>query len=190
MDREETLLLYVQDRLPDAERHAVDAQLATDPAMAAEVALLQAARAAFGAQQEPADHDAGWADLEARMDAQKPLAANENRPIRLSLLQVAAACAVSVVAWQMFAVPQIPTQPATYETVSQQTDEHLLQVIFQPDVTLAQTAAFLRAFDGSISDGPSAVGLYRLRFESAEQMQNALAAAQADTSLFEFAASQ
>ncbi|RLJ41034.1 hypothetical protein BCF46_3610 [Litoreibacter meonggei] len=191
MDREDELLFYVQNRLSERDREAFEERLATDQILAAELAVLQAARNNFTEKKSGASElSVGWADLEGRMDAAQPTAANDNHPIRLGLLQVAAVSAIAVMAWHFVAVPQFAKTPDAFETVSQESDAHVLQVIFSPDATLAETAAFLTQFDGSISGGPSAVGLYRLRFADPEQLESALEAAKANGALFEFVAAE
>ena len=191
MDREDELLLYVQDGLSEQDKDTFEARLKADPLLAAELAVVQAANDAFTAEDESAsDLKAGWADLEQRMDATKPAAANENRPIRLGLWQVAAVAALSVSAWHFFAVPQIGDNPARYETVSAESSGLVMQVVFRPDATFAEAATFLTRFDGSISDGPGATGVYRVQFDDPSQLELALTSAKAESDLFAFVAAE
>ncbi len=191
MEPEDELLFYIQNRLSELDRKAFEKRLATDQNLRAELAVLQAARNDFAEKQTDAsDLGAGWAELESRIDAAQTTAANENRPIRLGLLQVAAVSAFAVMAWHFVAVPQFTKDPSSFETVSQENDGHIMQVVFRPDTTLAQTAAFLTQYKGSIFDGPGAVGVYRLRFADPEQLQMALKAAKANSELFEFVAAE
>ena len=191
MELDDELLFYIQNRLSEQDRRAFEERLATDENLRAELAVLQAARNDFAEKNDGAsDLGAGWAELEGRMDAAQMTAANDNQPIRLGLLQVAAVSAIAVMVWHFVAVPQFVKDPSTYETVSEENDGHIMQVIFRPDATIAQTATFLTQFEGSISDGPGAIGVYRLRFADPEQLKNALEAAKANGELFEFAAAE
>jgi anti-sigma-K factor RskA len=191
MDREDELLYYVQNRLSEQGRQAFEERLATDQILAAELAVLQATRNDFAKKKkDTADLSASWAELEGRMDAAQTTAANDNHPMRLGLLQVAAVSAIAVMAWHLVAVPQFDEGPDAFETVSQESDAHVLQVVFRPEATLAETAVFLAEFEGSISDGPSAVGVYRLRFADLEQLESALQAAKDNRTLFEFVAAE
>ena len=191
MDREEELLFYVQNRLSEQDKQAFENRLSEDPQLAAEVAVLKVAKTAFAEEDEEAHnlHD-GWAELETRMDATPAVAANANRPIRLGLLQVAAVAVISVMTWQFVAVPQFVQDPARYETVSSESSGYVLQVVFRPAATFAEAAVFLARFGGSISDGPGAVGVYRVRFEDATQLENAMMAAKTNAELFEFVAAE
>ena len=191
MELDDELLFYIQNRLSEQDRKAFEERLATDEHLRAELAVLKAARNDFANNNKGAfDLGAGWAELEGRMDAEQTTIANDNRPIRLGLLQVAAVSVFAVMAWHFIAVPQFVKDPSTFETVSEENDGYIMQVIFRPDATFAQTATFLTKFEGSISDGPGAVGVYRLRFADPEQLKNALEAAKANGELFEFAAAQ
>lgn len=189
MDRDDELLFYVQNRLSRQDRQAFDARLAADQDLAAELAVLQAARSDFAEETKMApDLSAGWADLETRMDAVTTPVANENQPIRLNLLQVAAVAALAVMAWHFIAVPKFTKGLGGFETASQEVDAHVMQVIFRADATFEEAASFLTLFSGTMSDGPSAVGVYRVRFANLVQLEDALEAAKANSSLFEFAA--
>ncbi len=194
METEDQILMYIQDRLSKEDRQAFEARMASDRSLAAEVAVVKSARAEFASMRASgADVQAGWADLERRIEADQvavPPAANVNGPIRLGLLQVAAVAALAVMVWQFVAVPQMGNGPDMFETVSEQGDGFVLQVVFQPDATLADTTEFLSRFQGTISDGPGATGVYRLRFEGPELLESALTAASENRALFQFVAAE
>lgn len=190
MDREEELLTYIQNRLSEQDKQAFEARLSQEADLAAELAVLKAASIVFAEEDKDTLRTHGnWSDFESRIGTSQSTA-NENRPIRLGLLQVAAVVAVSVMAWQFVAVPQLRNDPARYETVSQESNAYILQVMFRPAATFADAATFLTRFGGSISDGPGAVGVYRVRFDEAAQLDAALTAAKANTALFEFVAAE
>ncbi len=185
MDREDRLLAYMQDKLDPADRAAFEAEIASDSALAAEVAALKAVRQEFGSKTVPGERAAGWQRLSAAIAAQQPLATNDNRPVRLSLWQAAAAAVVAVVMWQVAAVPLLQDEPETYRTVTETVAGPGLQVVFAEDATAGEITAVLREVGGTVTDGPSALGIWRVSFEDAEDRDAAMAALSARTDIIE-----
>ncbi len=165
MDREERLIAYMQDRLSLPERDAFEAELQTDPALAAEVDVLRAVRTELAHEHEPGDAAAGWSRLSAAIDAGQPAVANENRPPRLSLWQAAAVVAAAVFLWEAAVAPSLGfLEQRGYETVSEGATSPVLQVIFKEAAPVGEIAAVLQELEGNFADGPSALGVYRLSF--------------------------
>ena len=92
--------------------------------------------------------------------------ANENRPIRLSLAQVAGVAVAAVALWQFVASPLLPTTPGDFTPASASTSTATLQVIFAGSASMADITATLGEVNGVLIDGPSAIGLYRIGFLS------------------------
>lgn len=174
MDREDRLLAYLQNRLPADDVQRFEAEIAADQGLAAEVAALRAVRAELADQDKAQDPDAGWTRLSAALDKESDQPANLNRPIKLSLLQAAGLVFASVLLWQFAVVPNLedPVGPG-YETVSEAPAGPVLQVIFQGDASIGEISALLRAHDGTVLDGPSALGLYRIEFPDPAQREAA-----------------
>lgn len=186
MDRDDLVLAYVQGRLPEAERGAFDARLSAEPDLAAEVAALQAMRDAFAQADAEIAPDQGWARLEAAIDAAPPAAANVNAPLRLPLWQVGGLIAASLALWQVAVVPTLgPGLEPGFETVGAPTQADVLQVLFAPGADVSAVTALLRDVGGTVVDGPSAIGLYRVSFSSAEALGTAREALTARTDLIE-----
>ncbi|MCR9089334.1 MAG: hypothetical protein NXH97_21655 [Rhodobacteraceae bacterium] len=176
MDREDRLLAYLQNRLPAEEREEFEAEMAANRGLAAEVAALRAVRAELAAEDGLSRPDAGWARLSAALDAESE-PANLNRPVRLSLWQAAGLVVAAVMLWQIAIVPNL-TDPgdAEYQTVTEDRTGPVLQVIFDADASMGEISALLRSHDGTILDGPSALGLYRIAFPDAARRTAASAA--------------
>ncbi len=185
MDREERLLAYMQDKLDAADRAAFEVEITADPALAAEVAALKAVRQEFDAETVAGARAAGWERLSAAIASQRPVATNDNRPYRLSLWQAAAAAVVAVLMWQVAAVPLLQEDPATYRTVTETVAGPGLQVIFAEDAPAGEIAAVLREVGGTVTDGPSALGIWRVSFSDAEGRDAAMAALSARTDIIE-----
>lgn len=177
MDREDRLMAYIQNKLPTEDAQSFEAELAADETLAAEVAALRAVRAEFGEQDKAEDVQAGWARFEEALDEVAPQPANRNRPVKLSLLQVAAVVVASLLLWQFAVVPNLSETVGTgYETVSEEPAGPILQVIFQSDASIGAISELLGEYDGTILDGPSAMGLYRIEFPDMERRDAARAA--------------
>ncbi|MCV6598651.1 MAG: hypothetical protein OIF40_16420 [Mangrovicoccus sp.] len=177
MDREERLLAYMQDKLPADARRQFEAEIAADDQLAAEVAALRSARAEFARQDAAADLEAGWASLTEALDAERPVAANTNRPVKLSLAQAAGLVLASVMLWQLAAVPVLDRiRTEGYAPVTEAASGPILQVMFAGSAEMGDISEVLRSFDGSILDGPSAMGVYRISFPSEAQRDAARAA--------------
>ncbi|KUP92879.1 hypothetical protein [Tritonibacter horizontis] len=174
MDRDDLILAYVQGKLSDADSTAFEQDLEQDANMAAELLALRAARSEFAQEDDQVEADAGWSRLEATINATIP--ANDNRPLRLSLWQTGALIAASLVLWQVAVVPFTQPQRAPgYEAVSEATRGAVLQVMFSATASVAEVTALLRVIGGTVVEGPGALGLYRIAFESSNRMEVARA---------------
>lgn len=177
MDREDRVLAYIQDRLDTNARSSFEAELASDPALSSEVAALRAARREFATEQEASEASQGWDRLSATIDREEMgLNAPANTPgaPRFALWQVAAIVAVAVMLWEIAISSRFETSdPARYQTVSEGSETSVLQIVFKPDAPLGELAEILRDVDGTITDGPSAIGVYRVTFPDATKAQAA-----------------
>jgi anti-sigma factor RsiW len=162
---DEALIAYVRGRLPTEEARRVAEEAARRPGLAAEIALMRGIAAAVDADADaPAPGELGWARLSRALE-KEPRPATRRPP----LWQLAAASAAAVVVWQLLAVPLLmsPDPGARYAPVTQQPASDLsLSVAFVPTASEEAIRALLREIDAQITAGPSAVGLWRLGFQS------------------------
>lgn len=169
-DKSARLLDYVQGRLSDPEKQEIDAATASDAALAEELAYYQGLASAADAPEPSADHEFGWAKLSKSIDAEAAItppiavAANDNfnfwKVATLALGLVAAAQAAFLIG---------PLKPATTDPIYvpvTQAAELDLQVIFIDTATSADMNLLLYDLDAEIVAGPSALGLYDIRFTS------------------------
>ncbi|MEM1267464.1 MAG: hypothetical protein AAGI50_15760 [Pseudomonadota bacterium] len=185
MTRDERLLAYMQNRLDPDDRIAFEADMAADPAVAAEVDVMRAVRAEFEERAEAPDAVAGWRRLEMAIEADKRRPANENRAPRLALWQVAAVVAAALLTWETAVAPQIGAERGGYATVSEVAAGPALRVAFVPSATIGEIDAILVDLGGTITDGPGALGLYRISFVDDAARDSAEAALAARTELVE-----
>lgn len=188
-DRSLELSSYLSDRMPQEARRAFEARMEADAALAAEVAMLRAARGVAAADVVAAsasetEREAEWRKISARLDRPAPQAraANDNRAGWLpKLAQAAAIAAVSVFLWEFAAAPAFRDADAPrYEPVSERASGEELQAIFAETATAADIAALLRRTGGEIVGGPSALGVFRVAYDDAAARDAAIAVLGAD----------
>lgn len=173
MDRDDEILDYVQNRLAPADREQFEKAMAKDTSLAAEVDLMRSVRTELKAGPTHENADIVWDKLSATIDS-APQTANENRRPWLQVLQYAAVALVAVAAWQFTVVPRISEEPGGFQAASEQSGGFVLQVKFVETATIGEITELLRPLNGTITDGPSAIGLVRISFKEETMQQEAL----------------
>lgn len=188
-DIHELLPFRANGTLEGADLDAVDAALAEDADLRAELAALTAIRATMRAEEVASPGEFGLARLMRDVDAEArvaaPVAANDNVvPLsRLRIWQVAAAVVLAVGIG--FNLPQIGPGSAPMERAESEPAGFTLAsggaaadftVVFAPDATEAELRALLLEAGLEIVSGPSALGIYRLGLIDAEMSDAAFAA--------------
>lgn len=188
-DIHELLPFRANGTLDGADLAAVDAALAEDADLRAELAALTAIRATMRAEEVASPGDFGLARLMRDVDAETrvaaPVAANDNVvPLsRLRIWQVAAAVVLAVGIG--FNLPQIGPGSAPMERADSEPAGFTLAsggaaadftVVFAPDATEAELRALLLEAGLEIVSGPSALGIYGLGLIDAESSDAAFAA--------------
>jgi hypothetical protein len=188
-DIHELLPFRANGTLEGADLDAVDAALAEDADLRAELAALTAIRATMRAEEVASPGEFGLARLMRDVDAEArvaaPVAANDNVvPLsRLRIWQVAAAVVLAVGIG--FNLPQIGPGSAPMERAESEPAGFTLAsggaaadftVVFAPDATEAELRALLLEAGLEIVSGPSALGIYGLGLIDAEMSDAAFAA--------------
>ncbi len=174
MDRDDAILDYLQDRMSREDRTGFEAMMAQDAALAAEVEVMRSVRAALAEGPVHANKEAVWDRLSNSM-ADRPEPANTNRAPWAALLRYAAVAAVAVSVWQFGVVPRMASAPDGFRPASQQTDALRVQVKFNDGVAFTEIAALLYSVNGTIVDGPGALGFVHLSFVDVEARAQAVA---------------
>ncbi|MBB96035.1 MAG: hypothetical protein CML68_15770 [Rhodobacteraceae bacterium] len=178
---DDQLLDYVSGRLSADAETAIETAAAQDPALAADIALMQGMRRSLAEDDsDMPPGELGWRRLERAMDAADktsadPVSAPASQPMaqpaprRAPLLAVAAAAAVAaVVSWQFVALPLMTGTEPGYGTASGPAGaEFTVTVGFAANASMAQIQALLTDTGGRVIDGPSALGLWQIAFDSA-----------------------
>lgn len=186
------LLDYVQDRLDADSRAEVEAAVVGNTDLADELAYYQGLANAGELAEPQTDHEFGWARLskaietETDISSTPPLAANDN-----SQLWRIATFALGLVALVQAGL-LLGTSPASmeddpiYVPVTQAAGFHV-QVIFENAATSEEIRELLTGIDGEIIAGPSAIGLYDVRFATEEERSIGLDTLRDATDLIESA---
>ena len=157
----ETLLpWYANDTLTGEERALVERHLADCAHCRAELELLKAIRG----EVRSLDAAPGPGEL-ARARLLKE--ARRTRGTRSRWLPAALAASVAVIALQAVLLTWMwPSQDTFTPLGSASSAEVVLQLRFSPDATEREIRDALEAVDGSIVDGPGALGVYRVRLDA------------------------
>lgn len=186
-DIHELLPFRANGTLDGADLAAVDAALAEDADLRAELAALTAIRATMRAEEVASPGDFGLARLMRDVDAETrvaaPVAANDNVVplMRLRIWQVAAAVVLAVgIGFNLpqfgpSTAPMDSAEPAGFTLASGGADADFT-VVFAPDATEAEMRALLLQAGLEIVSGPSALGIYGLGLIDAEMSDAAFAA--------------
>ena len=171
-DEEELLLPWlVNDTLSPQERERVERYLQNRPDKQSDKAFLEALRKGVQQEQVGSPGVFGLKRLQNAIQAESnqnanidshQVAANDTRWWKASI----AAAALVILVQGGVLINMFQSQDTSYQPLSTQSAETLsLQVEFQSDITLSQIADFLMASGARISDGPSALGLYRIELD-------------------------
>lgn len=171
-DEIEALLpFHVNGTLDGAERGEVEAAIAADPDLAAQVAALTAVRATLRAEPVQGPGEFGLARLMREIDRETATPA----PTGVSgLWRIAAVVALTLALGQLAWTVTREAPPAV--TLAGGEAEGLL-VAFAPGTTEAELRALLLDLDLLIVEGPSALGFYRVVPADPEANPEALRAA-------------
>ncbi|MCB1494063.1 MAG: hypothetical protein KDJ77_20035 [Rhodobiaceae bacterium] len=172
---EDELLAHVRGAAPSDLSDRIDAQAARDPDLRAEIAVMRGLKPALvGDDAGNPPGEFGWRRLEAEIRKDQAASRSAVPQPRVALWRAAAVIfGLAVLGQGAFIATTVNRAPdeAVYRTASDPTGRHVLGVSYKPDATVADIDALLRDAHARTIDGPSALGLYRIAFESAEAMR-------------------
>lgn len=162
---DEKLNLWANGRLPEAERRALEEEMARDPALAREAEFAKALRQAVRDEPLMPPGELGLARLrhavrEEREASPKAPPRNFWKPLAVAACLVVAAQAVLLLgpaAWKGGAA--LDVSPASGGGVPA---GPRLQIVFAPSASAADIQAAVLSVNGSIVAGPSVLGVFRL----------------------------
>jgi anti-sigma factor RsiW len=186
---DEVLRDYAKGRLAQADAAALEAAAKTDPALAAEIALVKGVvKAGVADASRDRGSQLGWQRLSRAIDAEAGRSSSF-LPTQFSRWQVAAAAALAVAFGALASIPLASRNgeaPEGYVMAGEQPAHAFsAQTTF---VSTAQEGAIRDALldaNAKIVDGPSALGVYVLAFKDAKAMETGVASLRAQTGLVE-----
>ncbi|WP_147114546.1 hypothetical protein [Tateyamaria sp. syn59] len=159
---EDLLLAHLRGETDPETAARIEAEAEADPALRAELALMQGLPCALS--QGDGAAEGGWDRLASEIERTRP-ANLPHRPMwRIAALFLGA---VVLVQGAFLVVGGGAEDGPLFRTVSEAPVEATLAVAFGPETTAAEIEALMRETGANIVDGPSAVGLYRLVFSDA-----------------------
>lgn len=170
---EEQLLDYVRGRASAELSAQIEAEVAKEPALRAEIALMRGLKPSLqDAVPLNPPGELGWRRLEADIRREGKLPAPANKSRRSSVWRVAAVVFGFAAIGQATYIGTVLNTPEEdiYRTASRATDAHVLGVGFASDATASDINALLRSVDARLIDGPSAISLYRVAFDTADAL--------------------
>lgn len=180
---------YLRGELEREDVAKLEAAAKTDPEIAADIDFQRNLRSAAV---EDVSEESGWDRLQAAMkseapapaktpvlalvssqtDISSPIAANSNDPKSVSPFWRIAAIALAVASIGQVTLSAMNTEPAAdiYLTASEAgyIQDATLKVGFSETALLGDVTNILTETDGKIVDGPSALGLYAVTYQSPE----------------------
>lgn len=170
---EEMLLAHLRGEAGPEDAARIEAAAADDPALRAELALMGGLKGALAtASDGPDTREFGWRRLEKELSR-----SSRPAPRRTQLWRIAAVFLGALVLGQgaYIALTQGPNNAPVFRTVSEDAADFGLGVGFVATAPMGDVQTLLRESGARIVDGPGALGLYRLAFESAEAREAARA---------------
>ncbi|WP_421853436.1 hypothetical protein [Oricola sp.] len=165
-ERTERLVRYVRGALPDDEVEEIARAAAGDPELAADVAVLQAAAGTVRSEAGPAD-DLGWQRLARDIERMTPTATPRLVSPWWRAGAIAAGLLVAVQGALIVANPGLIGDDSYVAATSGET-EFGVTLALDPDAREAEISSLLLEIGARIVDGPGALGIYHLAFDSAE----------------------
>lgn len=161
---EELLPAYVNGTVSEEQQRAIETYLADHPEARSEVEWLQALRRGMRElPQENAPGELGWQRLRRSLPDQGRSGTSRTA----SWWKPAMAAAALIIVVQAALLAGLRPKEDGFQPLSgPRATGHIVQVQFQPTATEAQIRELLQRVDGRLVDGPSAIGLYRLRIGS------------------------
>lgn len=166
---EDALSAYLRNEATAEDTARIEAAAKNDPALRAELALMGNLKGTLAAASDGADtREFGWRRLEAEI-AKETAMAPPPRATQSHLWRVAALFLGALVLGQGAYIALAPgaQEAPVYRTVSEQATSALsLAVGFASSTEMGAVQSLLNELDARIVDGPGAIGLYRLAFDT------------------------
>lgn len=188
-DIDSLLPWYVNGTLSQEERQRVETRLRNDPDMAREVELLRATQRSMQSKVHGSPGEFGWRRLQKDIRSQK-VDHSDKRIATNRWWRPALAAAALVILVQGGVLLHLLGEPSTYQPAGGAVAGTVLQVRFQPGASASQIQQLLQEIGGSIVQGPSALGLYRIRLPEGKDADAVVAQLRERSRLIDYATKQ
>jgi hypothetical protein len=183
------IVAFLSDRMSAEEAASLRAQALRDQALAAELALADGLLAAErGDPDRPPPSDTVWKRISGAIEADRTEGPRRASPAPMAFAQMAAAAAFAVAVWH-FAVIPLLDRPQTgadqYQPASADHTPFTAKATFHPTAQEAAIRAALLKANANIVAGPSAIGVYDLRFDGADAQASGVASLRAEADVVE-----
>lgn len=160
---------YLRGELSESERQEIENLAAKNPEIAADIEFQKNLKSAIAVDAEAYEPgDLGWARLSKAMEESGEIEDEISTKPKFwrytaAILAVAAIGQAGVLGSMTFT----KDQGVKYVTASDVTSEtHMVTLGFNPEISVHQFTKNLQMVDGTITAGPSALGLYQVEFKS------------------------
>ncbi len=186
------LLDCAKGRLSEDETRRVQTAAAANPTLAEELALYEGlAKAGENPDHLQSPGELGWARLsraietERQAEIKSTYVGKTTEPFwRYATYALGLVVMAQAAMW--FTSSNVTDAP-TYVTVTETADNFDAQIMFNPDAVEIDIRELLRSVDGEIVMGPSAIGIYTIRFDDEDARRSSLDTLKAATNIVESA---
>jgi len=172
MFTEDELHAYLRDAAPEDLRARIDIALVEQPSLRAEIALMRGLKTTLVSEDvTPLPQELGWQRLKTDISRQQA-----SLPARAPIWRLVAAClGILAVGQAGYIVANAPWQSEDrFETATPEpVEQHILVIAFTPDASADDIIALLGDLGGNIIGGPNTIGMFRVAFESEDNVANA-----------------
>ncbi|WP_250462296.1 hypothetical protein [Microbulbifer litoralis] len=165
-ETDKQLNLWANGRLPEPQRLAFEEKMATDPALAREAEFARALRQTLQSEAAAPPGELGLARLQKAVHKERRQVPGATSRHNIWKPVAIAACVVIAVQAAVLLTPEhrqaggtVDLRPASGETPPATAQ---LQLVFDSSATAANIQTAVLSVDGSITAGPSALGIFRV----------------------------
>jgi hypothetical protein len=171
---EDELMAFVSGTASPDLSSRIDETQAREPALKAEIALMQSLKPALagmpGMQDTPTE--LGWHRLQAAIRHEQHGVEQTSVTPRIALWRAAAVFfGVAALGQATYLAMSVDTPVAGYQTATEASEDHILVVSFGPDTSESAMRHLLQTTNARLVGGPGPSGLYRVAFDTNDALE-------------------
>lgn len=168
---DDDLLAYTRGEAPEELARRIESEISQNRDLEAEIALLGALKPALAADAINPPGELGWRRLEAEIQREQVPHQNVDSSSALRMWKVASVLLGLGVLGQAAYIVSMDNQPA-YNTASAVDEDHVVGLAFEPEASVSDISTLLGEVEARIVDGPGALGLYRVAFDTEKKLRS------------------